>query len=610
MIHPPQSLLSPANNDEENTPNNDEENPPLLLEVEATLVVDSPPVQEATLIVPNNSPVYEATRISDATPGTSTDTDTGTGTGTGGPCWKRFKNYLIVALLSGMATAIAMLVVNGNTGDSVDKQLIEQTTTPTTPPTQEREPTSSTRSTILPTTTLNSTIQLPVPLSPTNGMSATPNTTLIPTTEALAKQSEQPSGSTAVSYELTSTPTPRPVIQSTNMPIPVTLPSFPRPTLSPMEQLQLSAMELVPSEKIVPDDFPWRENVAVDGDTIIVGAPRNNIGRGFALVYIRDGNGEWMQEAKLEGPGGGAWDRFGWSVGIHGDTVIVGSHGDDTNGGDSGAVHLFVRNGGIWIHHAKLLAPDGAVNDNFGWSVGIFGDTAIIGAPYDDLYDNDDGGGSAYLFVKNGGTWIYHAKLLAPDGAEFDQFGASVGIFGDTVVVGVPGDDDSGTDSGSVHLFALNNTIWTYQTKLVAPDGSDADNFGSSVGIFGDTVIVGANGDDEHSGSAHLFALNNNIWMHQAKIVAPDGVADGQFGYSVGIFGNAAIIGAYGDGGNGVNSGAVYLFVQNEYNWDHHAKLLAPKTGEQFGASVGIYNGTMVTGSCTGEVYLFWSHSD
>lgn len=84
------------------------------------------------------------------------------------------------------------------------------------------------------------------------------------------------------------------------------------------------------------------------------------------------------------------------------------------------------------------------------------------------------------------------------------------------------------------------------------------------MGIFDSTAIVGANGDDDHSGSAHFFALNNNIWRHQAKIVAPDGVADNQFGYSVGIFGNAAIIGAYGDGDNGVNSGAVYLFAQNE----------------------------------------------
>jgi len=443
----------------------------------------------------------------------------------------------------------------------VDTQIIEQTPVITNPP----------------SSMINSTTQSPVPPPsnpPSNAMTVAPTTAI----------------------------TLAPVTRPTSMPVPATWAPTLRAALSPMDQMQSSALELIPSEVI--NSHAARENVAMHGDTLIVGAFNNNNYRGFALVYIRDDKGGWSEQAKLEAPDGADGDRFGYSVSIHGNTIIVGADEDDDNGTNSGSVHVFVRNGRTWIHQAKLLALDGAVYDYFGNSVGIFDDTVIIGA-----HGDDGRRGSAYLFVRKNGIWMQQAKLTAPDRNASDYFGLSVGIFRDTVIVGAPYDDDNGSASGSAHLFALEEDIWIHQAKLTAPDGNANDEFGRSVGIFGDTVIVGAMFDDDNgsdSGSAQVFTLDNNIWTHQAKLLAPDGVAGNYFGFSVGIFGDTVVVGSYGDDDNGAESGSLHLFKHSEDAWDYHAKLLAPKPGTQFGRSVVTYNGTVVAGSYSGEVYVFF----
>jgi hypothetical protein len=133
------------------------------------------------------------------------------------------------------------------------------------------------------------------------------------------------------------------------------------------------------------------------------------------------------------------------------------------------------------------------------------------------------------------------------------------------------------------------------------------------VGIFGDTVVVGAifdNDNGSNRGSAQVFALDNNIWRHQAKIVAPDGAVNDGFGRSVGIYMDTIVVGSDFDNDNGINSGSLHLFTRIEGAWDYHAKLLAPNTGEWFGQSVVTYNGTVVAGSGGGEVYVFLSELD
>jgi hypothetical protein len=157
--------------------------------------------------------------------------------------------------------------------------------------------------------------------------------------------------------------------------------------------------------------------------------------------------------AKLLASDGAADDEFGESVAISGDYAIVGAYRDDDNGTDSGSAYVFERDGsGNWAEVTKLLASDGAADDDFGESVAISGDYAIVGAPIDD--DNGTDSGSAYVFERDGtGNWTEVAKLLASDGATSDYFGTSVAISGDYAIVGAYLDDDNGTDSGSAYIF-------------------------------------------------------------------------------------------------------------------------------------------------------------
>jgi len=326
-----------------------------------------------------------------------------------------------------------------------------------------------------------------------------------------------------------------------------------------------------------------------------MGAPRNVNGRGSAFVYVRDENGEWTLQAKLLAPEVAASDNFGHSVGIYGDTVIIGAPSDDS-------AHLFVRNGTTWTHQDKLLIPDGSADNVFGFSVGIYGETVIVGAATQ--YHNPCKSGSAHLFVRNGATWTHQTKLGAPDEAAGDRFGHNVGIHGDTVIIGSRRDGAWGHDTGSTHIFVRNRDTWTHQAKLLAPDGHAQDWFGISVGIYGDTVIVGAKFHRSNSGTAHLFVRNGDTWTHQAKLVAPDGASYDYFGVSVGIYAGTVIVGAdrYYDS----YSGSAHVFVRNGDAWMHRAKLLAPKDGiNMFGARVAIYNGTSIVGSQSGEVYVF-----
>jgi prepilin-type N-terminal cleavage/methylation domain-containing protein len=155
--------------------------------------------------------------------------------------------------------------------------------------------------------------------------------------------------------------------------------------------------------------------------------------------------------AKILASDGVAGDFFGDSVAISGDTAVIGARGDDDAGSASGSAYIFTRSGSSWTQQAKLTASDAAASDNFGWSVAVAGDTAVIAAPRDDSSGIDSG--SAYIFTRSGSTWTEQAELTASDGAADDRFGDSVAIFDGTVVIGAVSDDDAGISSGSAYLF-------------------------------------------------------------------------------------------------------------------------------------------------------------
>ncbi|GAF91309.1 unnamed protein product, partial [marine sediment metagenome] len=196
------------------------------------------------------------------------------------------------------------------------------------------------------------------------------------------------------------------------------------------------------------------------------------------------------ETAKLVPSDGAQDDNSGYSVAISGDTAVVGAYADDDNGSSSGSAYVFRYNGSSWAEEQKLLASDGEANDYFGHAVAISGDTAVVGAYGDD--DNGSSSGSAYVFRYNGSNWSEEQKLLAFGGGVGDQFGYSVAISGDAIVIGAPYDDDNGSNSGSAYVFRYTGGNWMLQAMLLASDGEANDYFGRAVAISGDTAVVGA----------------------------------------------------------------------------------------------------------------------
>ncbi len=303
--------------------------------------------------------------------------------------------------------------------------------------------------------------------------------------------------------------------------------------------------------------------VAVSGDVIVVGAfadSANGVTAGAAYVFRHDGT-EWNPQQKLLPDGGDANDKFGISVAASGDAVLVGSNQDGDNGTFSGSAYVFRYDGSTWNQEQKLLPDDGAAHDQFGISVALDGDVAVIGAYFDD--DPGPSAGSAYVFRHDGSVWAQQQKLLASDGSAGDHFGVAVAVDAGVAVVGASIDDDNGDGSGSAYVFASDDARWSQQQKLLAGDGEAGDRFGHAVAVAGGTAVIGAFVDDDNgdgSGSAYVFELNGSAWTQQRKLLDPNGAALDHFGVSVAIGGDGIVVGADQDDDSGPDAGAAHVF--------------------------------------------------
>lgn len=366
-------------------------------------------------------------------------------------------------------------------------------------------------------------------------------------------------------------------------------------------------------------DDEFSSSVSLDGDTAIIGAPfddDNGIDSGSVYVFTRTGS-TWTQQAKLLASDGAADDRFGWSVSLDDNTVLIGAIWDDDNGGNSGSAYVYTRTGSTWTQQEKLLASDGSEHDSFANSVSLNSDTALIGTYLDD--DNGDASGSVYVFKRIGTTWTQQAKLLASDNAQGDLFGKSVSIYGETALIGAVQDDDNGAESGSAYVFTCAGTSWTQQAKLLASDGTPGDAFGYSVSLYGETALIGANYKTSGTGATYVFTRTGNTWTQQAKLIASDGDSGDNFGKSVSYFADTALIGALNhDDGN--NSGSAYMFTRTGTTWTEQQKLLAADgtAGDWFGWSVSLNINTCLIGAVwdddnggnSGSAYVFTKESE
>jgi len=211
---------------------------------------------------------------------------------------------------------------------------------------------------------------------------------------------------------------------------------------------------------------------------------------------------------------------------------------------------VFIRTGTTWTVEATLTASDGQPEDQFGWSVAISGDTAVVGS----VYDNDRTG-AAYVYTRTGTTWTEQQKLTASDAALEDAFGVSVGIDLETIVVGAGWKD---TFIGAAYIYTRTETTWTQEAKIIASDGTNGNEFGMAVAISGDTVAVGARFVNTWTGAAYIYSRTETTWTEEARINASDGEYFDQFGWSIAIDGNTVI--AVAPGETSPYTGAAYLF--------------------------------------------------
>ena len=335
-----------------------------------------------------------------------------------------------------------------------------------------------------------------------------------------------------------------------------------------------------------------------------------------------------VERAKLIASDGQSSDRFGSSADVDGDTIVVGANGNDDAGESSGSAYVFTRNtaGSLtsgWTQRAKLIASDVTAYDNFGSSVSIDGDTLVIGASGLNTYR-----GAAYVFRRNTpgsltSGWTQVTKLTASDGAANDLFGITLSISGDTVAIGARDDDDNNaSNSGSAYIFTRDTSGsltsgWTQRAKLTANDAGGSDKFGESVSIDGDAVVIGAPRDNDlgaDSGSAYIFTRDTSGsltsgWTQVAKMTAGDGAAGDEFGHHVAIEGGTVVIGAhYKYVNNQFAIGSAYVFTRDAVgNWTQTTKLLASDgTASQsptFGDTVSISGDTVVIAAMQDDLH-------
>jgi len=344
-------------------------------------------------------------------------------------------------------------------------------------------------------------------------------------------------------------------------------------------------------------------SVALSGDTALISAMRDDdddaVDVGSVYVFVRTETG-WIRRSRVTAADGEAGDELGGNLAFAGDVAAAGARLSDGSSAGSGSTYMFSPS---WaVSPGKLIASDGAAGDEFGYSVAVSDDTVVVAAPRDD--DKHEDSGSVYVFTRSGDTWSQEAKLTASDGAEGDLFGISVAISGDTLVVGADLADDKGENSGAAYVFVRSGDSWSQQAKLTANDGSAGDLFGIRVAVSGNTVLIGAARDDglgENSGSAYVFVRSGTTWHQQAKLTADDGAANDRFGTRVEIQGETAVVSAILGDAAIADVGAAYVFTRSGDSWAQHAKLVASDgaPGDVFGWSVSLDDDTVLIGAPT-----------
>ena len=332
--------------------------------------------------------------------------------------------------------------------------------------------------------------------------------------------------------------------------------------------------------------------IALSGTTIVAGARLDNeLGEGAGAAYVYELiDTEWIQTAKLLISNGTTGDRAGHSVAISGDTIIVGvpQNGDYDNL-RNGKACIFVRSATGWVEQATIVASDGKRIDAFGFSVGIDGNTTVVGAPVDG--DGDGGSiGSVYVFNRLGTAWTEHQKLISMNAESGDLQGYSVAISGKTIISGTRGATHTHYGDGEAIVFELNSSVWSEKSELFAPNGAQNDWFGYNVDVSNNQAIVGSIQNGTGPGAAYIYERQNGDWNLVQLITPFDPDDAGFFGYSVSIDGEFALVGDRYHSAPNSGLGAAYLYQKINGSWEFQSLMKALNTvvNSSFATSVDL----------------------
>ena len=318
----------------------------------------------------------------------------------------------------------------------------------------------------------------------------------------------------------------------------------------------------------------------ISGDTLVIGAhwmddgDLKNSGAAYVVKFSYDESQDLWDTEGVELTGDPVENvEFGYAVAISGDVVVVGARKDSEKGLYSGSVYVFRNNGSTWIREAKLYADDAQAYEYFGSSVAIDGDTLVVGATKGG--EGDLQTGSVYVFEYNHNdlVWEQKTELFGDDIEVGDKFGYSVAIEGDTIIVGAPRHDDSETDSGAAYVFRRDAGTWIQDPNFTGSGLFEKAYFGHSVALSGNTAVVGAYRNDldvdsnllVDAGSAYVFRFDGSIWPEEEKLIPADAVGGEEFGWAVAISGDTVVVGAHKDGNF---AGSAYVFTLHDANAD------------------------------------------
>jgi hypothetical protein len=371
----------------------------------------------------------------------------------------------------------------------------------------------------------------------------------------------------------------------------------------------VSEFKVTAAEGMIGEYFG--DAIALDGDTMVVGARHHwsaEYASGAAYVFVRDGE-SWVEQQRLTAPDAGLLTMFGVSVAVEGDTVVVGAAGAD---GFAGAAYVFAREGVNWTLQQKLSGSVEGGQSAFGSGVAVGAGTIVVGAHSDSSAAYY--AGAVYVFTREGSGWVRTQKLLAGDAAYDQGFGGSVAFDGKTIVVGASRHSGEAFFSGAAYVFKLSKAGWVEEQRLTPADPAERMEFGYRVALDGDTAVVAAPyavghngpaygdamGQGQTYGAAYVFECKENRWLQQKRLVARDSTAFGGYAYSVAVEGDTIVVGHGGDHQADRYAGAAYVYRRNgAAGWSEQLKLTAGDTvrDDGFGSAVALDGESLAVGA-------------